>query len=258
MHAYRLTRYELSGSGPALVLIHGVGLDLSMWEAALPRLERHFTVLRYDLIGHGGSQPVGDPVQLADFVEQLRALLEHLDISRPHVLGFSLGGIVARGWAAARPERIARLVVLCSIAPRDDEQKRAIGRRLAQLEQGGVAATLDAAIARWFTPAFIRDHPDAIERTKATLRANEGPGYAAAYRFFATADGELERLEGTVRCPLLAIAAQDDPGSTPEMARRIAAGAELGRAHTVPGLRHMAVVEAPDAVLDPVIDFLVN
>lgn len=250
------TRHTTSGRGPALVLIHGVGLDLTMWDRALPLLEPHFTVIRYDLLGHGATAAAESQVGLPDFVGQLRGLLDRLDVVQPSVLGFSLGGIIARGWAAAYPQRIAKLVVLCSIAARSESQRRAIAARLDQLEQGGVGATLEAAIERWFTPAFIEQQPDVIQRTRATLLANKGPGYPAAYRFFATADKVIEGLGRGISCPTLAITAENDIGSTPEMAQRIAAEAKLGKAHVVPGLRHMAVVESPREVLAPVVEFL--
>ncbi len=250
------TRYAVSGAGPGLVLIHGVGLDHSMWAPALPRLERDFTVVRYDLAGHGATPAVGTSIGLEEFVEQLRELLDRLGMARPSVLGFSLGGIIARGWAAAHPERAEKLVVLCSIAPRSTSQREAIGGRLRQLETLGVGATVDAAIERWFTPAFIRSRPEVIAATRATLLGNVGPGYPAAYRFFATADEVIEGLGARIRCPLLAITAEQDVGSTPEMAARIAVASPLGRAHVVPGLRHMAIVESPDAVLDPILEFL--
>lgn len=250
------TRYSVSGAGPALVLIHGVGLARAMWEPALPRLEQRFTVIRYDLIGHGDTPAIGPSVTLHDFVEQLRALLDQLNVARAHILGFSLGGIVARGWAATYPHRTDRLVVLCSIAPRSAEQRQAIAGRLQQLEVHGVAGTIDAAIERWFTSAFIARRPDVIARTRAMLLAAQTPGYPAAYRFFATADDVIDGLEARIDCPLLAITAEDDVGSTPEMSARIAAQARFGRVHVVPALKHMAVVEAPCAVLDPIIRFL--
>ena len=250
------TRYTVSGQGPELVLIHGVGLDLTMWERALPILEPHYRVVRYDLVGHGGTPALREDIQLADFVEQLEVLLDHLGVRKPHVLGFSLGGIVARGWAAAHPARIAKLVVLCSIAPRTESQRRAITLRLQQLEQSGVGATIDAAIRRWFTPSFIEHNPEIIAGTRATLLANQGIGYPAAYRFFATADDVIDGLGRNIRCPTLAITAEDDIGSTPEMARRIAAETALGSSHVVPGLRHMAVVESPERTLAPLLAFL--
>ncbi len=250
------TRYTMSGRGPALVLIHGVGLDLTMWDAALPILEPRFTVIRYDLIGHGATPAAGSQVTFDDFVAQLADLVDRIPVARPNVLGFSLGGIVARGWAAAFPQRIAKLVVLCSIAPRDEAQRRAIAMRLDQLERDGVSATVDTAIERWFTASFIARRPQVIEQVRATLLANEGPGYPAAYRFFATADDVIAGLGRRISCPTLAITAENDVGSTPEMAERIAVETMHGTAHVVPGLRHMAVVESPEAVLTPVIAFL--
>lgn len=227
-----------------------------MWDPVVPLLESRFTVIRYDLLGHGATPAAGAPVTLDDFVAQLHELTDLVAVERPHVLGFSLGGIVARGFAAAHPDRIAKLVVLCSTAPRDPAQRAAIAARLDQLERDGVGATVDTAIARWFTPAFIAARPDEIAHTRATLLANVGPGYPAAYRFFATADDVIVDLGRRISCPTLAITAENDIGSTPAMAERIAAEIPHGSAHVVPGLRHMAVVESPDAVLTPVMAFL--
>lgn len=250
------TRYAVSGSGPVLVLIHGVGLDMTMWQRALPLLEPRFTVIRYDLVGHGKTPAIGERVALADFVGQLQALLVELGVTDASVLGFSLGGIVARGWAAAFPLQAAKLVVLCSIAPRSAAQREAIAGRLAQLDRDGPGGNVDTAIERWFTPAFIAREPAIIAQVRATVLANKGPGYPAAYRFFATADDVLEGLGGKISCPTLAITAENDIGSTPEMARRLALETKQGTAHIVPGLRHMAVVESPEAVLGPVLAFL--
>lgn len=250
------THCIVSGSGPALVLIHGVGLDLTMWAPALPLLEKRFTVVRYDLLGHGATPAIGTTVTLDDFVEQLRDVLDRNGIQRAHVLGFSLGGIVCRGWAAAYPDRTDRLVVLCSIMPRTPEQRAAIAGRLRQLEEGGSNATLDAAIARWYTQPFIAARPDVIDWTRGVLLANAGPGYPAAYRFFATSDDVIAPLGAKIRAPMLAITAENDVGSTPEMSVRMAAEVQNARSHVVPTLRHMAVVESPEAVLAPVIAFL--
>lgn len=250
------SRYRVSGRGPALLLIHGVGLAMTMWDSAAALLEPHYTVIRYDLIGHGRTPAGGATVSLSDFVGQVQDLLDHLAVERPSVLGFSLGGIVARGWAAAFPKRVDKLVVLCSIAPRSAPERQAIAARLQLLEQGGVAATVDAAIGRWFTPAFIQRRPEVVEQVRQTLLSNAGHGYPAAYRFFATADSVIDGIGRRISCPTLAITAEDDVGSTPEMARRIAGETRRGEVHVVPGLRHMAVVESPAAVLRPVLDFL--
>lgn len=256
MHPIVSTHVEVSGTGPALVLIHGVGLDLSMWARARPILEPHFTVICYDLIGHGKTPDIGPTVELSDFVRQLSDLLDRLGIDRAHVLGFSLGGIVARGFAASCAERVDRLVVLGSIMPRSVGQRAAIADRVRQLEQGGSQATLDAAIARWYTPSFADSDPGVIEWTREVLLANVGPGYPAAYRFFATADEIIKPLGASIRALMLAITAEHDVGSTPEMSQRMAAEVPYARCEIVPRLRHMAIVEDPAKTLAPILDFL--
>jgi len=253
-----VTRYDVSGSGPPLVLIHGVGLDRSTWSDALPWLEPHFRVIRYDLIGQGETPPGAQRLESHDFVAQLRDLLDHLGIERAHLIGFSLGGVIARAWAVQYPQRTDRLVILASIAPRDADQRRTVAARLEALEQGGVTATLGSALERWFTPAFAAQHPDVLERIRRVLIANDPAGYLAAFRFFATCDDILEELGPQIGCPTFVVTGENDTGSTTAMTFRIAAGIRGAQAFVLSGMRHMAVVESPELTLKPMIEFLVQ
>ena len=252
------TRYDVSGSGPPLVLIHGVGLDRTTWGEALPWLEPHFRVIRYDLIGQGETPAGAQRLESSDFVAQLRDLLDHLGVERAHLIGFSLGGVIARAWAAQYPQRIDRLVILASIAPRDADQQRTVAARLDALTQGGVTATLGSALERWFTPAFAAQRPDVLDRIRRVLVANDPVGYLAAFRFFATCDDILEGLGPQIRCPTFVVTGENDTGSTPAMTYRIATGIRGAQTFVVRGMRHMAVVESPQATLEPMIEFLVQ
>ncbi|MBL8584567.1 MAG: alpha/beta fold hydrolase, partial [Rhizobiaceae bacterium] len=104
--------YAVAGPerAPAVVLIHGLGLNQAVWQWMVPALADRFRVITYDLTGHGGSAaPQGQPV-LRDLSLQLASLLDHLGIDRAALVGFSLGGMVARRFAQDHPALVSALV----------------------------------------------------------------------------------------------------------------------------------------------------
>jgi len=216
------TRYRVDGAGHPLVLIHGVGMDLTMWDAQTAALGRHLTVIRYDMLGHGGSA-TRSHAKLRDFVDQLRRLLDHLSLDRVYLVGFSMGGMVAQAFAVHHPDRVARLVIMSAVYDRPLAARAAVEERVRQVEREGVGANLDAALKRWFTPAYAAAHPEALATVRRRFAANDPAGYLAAYRVFATGDVELVDSIRTIRCPTLVATGELDPNSTPAMAERMAA-----------------------------------
>ena len=102
--------YEVSGSGPPLVLIHGHGLDARMWDDQFAPFAEDYRVLRYDLRGFGKSALVGELPYTHE--EDLAALLDHLGFTRAAILGLSLGGRVAIDFALAYPVKTRALIVV--------------------------------------------------------------------------------------------------------------------------------------------------
>ena len=104
--------YEVTGTGDPVVLIHGLGSDLRVWDAQFPVIAQRYRVLRYDTRGHGKSAlPGSEPYAYAD---DLKALLDYCGMSRAHVVGQSVGGEIAIDYALAYPERVQSLVLVDS------------------------------------------------------------------------------------------------------------------------------------------------
>jgi pimeloyl-ACP methyl ester carboxylesterase len=101
--------YEMKGTGPALVLIHGGQLDSRMWDDQFDLLTKRFTVIRYDVRGYGGSF---QPDRLYSDADDLAALLDYLKAQKAHVVGLSLGGRVAVDFAVAYPKRVSSLTLV--------------------------------------------------------------------------------------------------------------------------------------------------
>ncbi|MEZ5925379.1 MAG: alpha/beta fold hydrolase [Hyphomicrobiaceae bacterium] len=250
------TDYTISGEGPWLVLVHGLGMRREMWAPLLPALERHYKVLTYDLGGHGLSPPPADPVTLRSFSEQLLGLMDDVGIARAPLVGFSLGGMIVRRLAMDHPEHASALVVIASPHGRTEAETAAVQTRVDQATAHGPAATIDAAIERWFNPAYRDAHPEAIALIRRAILANDPKVYPKIYQVLVDGEPEVSAGLAAIRLPLLVLTGDADPGNTVAMAQGMAAcvpGAEL---KVFGGLRHMGIWENPDTFTGAMLDFL--
>ncbi|UFJ40896.1 alpha/beta hydrolase [Brevibacillus humidisoli] len=240
------THYTEAGNGAPVIFIHGVGLDGTIWKQQVEALSKAYRVICYDMIGHGQSACPAGPYTLAQFVKQLEDLYEELELDQAHVVGFSMGGLVAQGFAALHPEKVSTLTIVSSVAKRTEEQRRAVLARVREVEQRGHQATIEAAIQRWFSPAYMAKHPQVIESIRHRLRANHPDAYLAAYRVFAAADEELYQQLPLISCPAWIVTGELDRGSTPEMAELMAKRIPKAEVTVLPGIRHMLPIEAAE------------
>lgn len=252
------TVYELSGpeEEPVVVLIHGLGLNRHIWQWHEPVLSPRYRVLHYDLFGHGDSGPPPAKASLSVFSAQLGDLLDALDVEGCAIVGFSLGGMINRRFALDCPERVRALGILNSPHERGPEAQKTVEARAAETASGGPAATLDTTIERWFTPEFRAGRPEVIALVRQWLLANDPVIYTQCRQVLACGVTELIRPDPPVTQPTLVMTAENDSGSTPAMARTIAAEIPGAQTIIVPHLRHMALVEEPSQFTEPLLRFL--
>ncbi len=252
------TVYEVSGpaAAPAVVLIHGLGLNRRIWQGHLPALTARYRVVTYDLFGHGESAPPPAVPSLALFSAQLCDLLDALGIARAAIVGFSLGGMINRRFALDHPARVSALAILNSPHERTPEAQRLVEERAAQVAGGGSDATIETALERWFTPEFRAARPDVLAQVRQWRKSNDPASYPQCCQVLAKGVTELIRPDPPIAAPSLVMTGEKDSGSTPAMARAIAA--EIPGAHCIvlPRLQHMGLVEEPSLFTDPLLEFL--
>ena len=250
------TAWEIEGSGPAVALVHGFGLNRGMWQWQLPALTPYFRVLTYDLLGHGESaSPEGTP-DLAMFSGQLLGLLDRCGIERAAVVGFSLGGMIARRFALDYPDRLSALAILHSAHDRTPAERAAVRERVRHTRAHGPSANVGSALERWFTPAFRTRAPERIELVRRWITSNDPDSFSRIYPVLAEGDVEIARGLERIACPALVMTGEDDPGNTPAMSRAMAGLIPGARLVILPGLRHMALAESPPAINEPLSSFL--
>ncbi|MEM7405327.1 MAG: alpha/beta fold hydrolase [Pseudomonadota bacterium] len=207
---------------PTVVLLHGVGLDLDMWDAQAEALTQSHRVLRYDMLGHGRTPPLERRSTLRDYCDQLGRLLKFRDVSRAILVGFSMGGVITQRFAADRPEVLAGVVMMSTVYRRTEDELRGVRERLRVTEEDGPGGIVELAVERWLPSQFQSANPDAVEWLKHKLGANHRHGYTDAYRVFVEADAEVGDALRQVRCPSMVITGGADVGSTPAIAQRMA------------------------------------
>ncbi|QDG90264.1 alpha/beta fold hydrolase [Pseudarthrobacter sp. NIBRBAC000502770] len=233
-----------------VALIHGVGLDGSMWEPLREYLEPEYDVQVLELLGHGQRPPARDGITLAELAADVAGRLE----PNTHLVGFSLGALVAQHVARFRPDLVASLVSVASVCDRTSQEHAAVMVRLASAASD-FPATVEASIERWYpeesaVPAAL------IDATREVLQRNDPKSFLACYRVFATADAEIAPELPDISVPSHAVTGELDPGSTPEMSARLAAAIPGCTYSIIPAARHMMPVERPQELAHTLTAFI--
>ena len=237
---------------PVAVLSNSLGSTYEMWDAQADALAERFRVVRYDTRGHGRSPVPPGPYDIDDLTADLVALLDRLDVERAHVVGLSLGGMTAMRLAAQHPERVDRLVLLCTGARL--EPASGWTDRAATVRAHGTAAVAPAVVARWFTPGFLDANPAVRKASEQMVADTPAEGYAGCCEVIGAMD--LRRDLPRVAAPTLAIAGADDPATPPPHLAAIASTVADGRLLVVPEAAHLANAQQPGTITPAIIDHL--
>lgn len=244
--------YQTDGQGAPVLLLHPVGLDLTWWKPQVEALRSEFQVVQMDFRGHGKSTVVPPPYTLADFAADAHGLLSGLRIGPAHVIGLSLGGMVAQVLALEYPKDVRSLVLSNTLCTLPAEARQAIRGRGEAAEQGGMAAVAQSTIERWFTPGFLNS--PLVARCRQHLLAQDVGAWAATWR--AIADIETLPRLSEIHVPSLVMTGDADV-STPIAAARVIANAIPGAVLKVmAGAPHMAPYERPELFNPLVLEFL--
>jgi 3-oxoadipate enol-lactonase / 4-carboxymuconolactone decarboxylase len=229
---------------PVVLMAGSLGSTLEMWDPQVAALSARFRVVRFDARGHGRSPAPPGPYVIDDLVDDAVALLDRLGVARAHVVGLSLGAMTAMRLAAREPNRVDRLVLLCTSAKFASPEPWAERARTVRSE--GTAAITDAVVARWFTPELAAHSPALVQRMREMVASTSAEGYASCCDAIRAMD--LRADLGSITAPVLAIAGADDPATPPEHLAAIVDAVPGARLLVLPQAAHLANVEQAVAV----------
>jgi len=252
--------YEKSGSGPALVLVHGGGLDLISWEDMVPLLEPAYTVYRFDMRGFGQTKRLDDtPLSMEAWALDLASFLDELDIVKPSLVGWSLGGAVCCEFASRFPELPRSITLIGSPGPFMTAPDRSgFDRREAMIREGRTAdevidATFDFTKSA-FSPHSIAHNPRSVERIRAGLKRNFSINYAEMVDALRSRDMSKEKLQ-RITCPALIIVGQEDSRTPISMSEDLNKFIPRSYMKLLENCGHYYGYEQPKACANIVIDF---
>jgi 3-oxoadipate enol-lactonase len=238
---------------PVLVLSNSLGTTSAMWDPQAEALAERFRLVRYDTRGHGESPTPPGPYSIDDVGGDVVALLDELGIERAHFAGLSLGGMTGMWLAGHAPERVDRLVLLCTSARMGPAQTWA--DRAATVREQGTGAIVEATLERWLTDGFRADHPNTVKRIRAMFESIDDEGYANCCAIIEHMD--LTPDLGSIAAPTLVIGGAQDPSTPPaEHAEAIAAAIGGARLEVLDPGAHLLNIERPEDVTRLISDHL--
>ena len=247
--------YERCGHGEPVLLIHGLGSSTEDWELQVEALRRDFTVVTYDVRGHGKTGKPAGTYSVAQFAADAALLIEHLDLAPAHIMGLSMGGMIAFQLATDRPELVRSIIIVNSgpeMVLRSWKEKVAILQRKVIVRLMGMSkmgeilagrllpAPEHAALRETFVERWGRNDPGAYLRALSAL-----VGWSVMAKLPA------------ITCPVLVVTADQD--YTPvEWKRAYTATMPDASLVVIPNSRHMMPVETPAEFHDAILPFLAS
>jgi len=243
-------RSDGARSLPALVLGNSLGTDFSLWDPVLPRLMRHFRVIRFDMRGHGASDAPHGAYTMAQLTDDLVAVIQAAELESFHYCGVSLGGMVGMAYAQRPDHRLDKLVLSNTAV---QFPANVWNSRIDSVQHGGMASIAQAVLARFFTPGFLTLNSLSVERVKETLLCMQPHGYCGGCA--AIRDMHIAHNLAAINAPTLVLTCAEDHSTPPERGLEIAAAIPTAMVVTLPAA-HIPMVEIPLQWSDAVIAFL--
>lgn len=246
--------FSVEGEGPALFMIHGIGASRHSWDGLIRHLRGEFRCISYDLRGHGRSPVPRPPYTLEDLVADLEALRAELGIAKAHFVGHSLGGMIGPAYALAYPDRVLSLGLYSTAAGRTADDSAKVKGVVQAMRDRGIAPVLETLKDRWFTPEFAQRCPDVIERRMKQVIDCDPDVFLSVFDIYAGT--EMAPWLHEVRVPCQVLTGENDGGCNPRLNQFIASELPDSELVILPHLRHAILLEAPDQVAVPVLDYL--
>jgi len=235
-----------------VVLIHGVGLSHKIWEPQINSFNN--TVLAYDILGHGNTPLTKSQISFDDFSLQLLNLIDELKFEKIHLVGFSIGSLIARNFASNYNNRLESLILLCSVFKRSKEQQQIVNDRFELSKKS--RSLSKQALKRWFTDNYINNNPNIYKKICSMLEENDMENFLKVYDLFVKHQ-DNEKFEN-IKTKTLIITGENDVGSTPEMSKNLSKKIANSKVKIVSNGKHLCSIECADDVNNAIREHIEN
>ena len=235
-----------------IVLIHGVGLNHKIWEPQINSFNN--TVLVYDILGHGNTPLTKSKISFDDFSSQLLNLIDELKFHKIHLVGFSIGSLIARNFATKYDSRLESLTLLCSVFQRSNEQQKVVNDRFKLSKKS--RSLSKQALKRWFTDDYINKNPKIYKKISSILEENNPENFLKVYELFVT--HKDDEIFENIKTKTLIMTGENDIGSTPEMSKNLSKIIANSKVKIVSNGKHLCSIECADDVNNAIKEHINN
>ena len=249
-------RLHVADDGPRdgfpVVFSNSLGTDLRLWDQMLPLLPDGLRLIRYDKRGHGLSDCPLAPYHMGDLVKDAAGVMETFGVNNALFVGLSIGGIIAQGLAAERPDLVRAIVLADTAAKIGTLQMWA--DRVTAVRAGGIEALEAATMERWFSKDFLKNRQIDLAAWRHMLCRTPAEGYVGC----SQAISETDLIESTSRLslPTLAIVGYQDGATPPDLVRETANLIPGSRFEIIQGAGHLPCVEHPKEMARLITNFM--
>lgn len=233
---------------PAFVLLNSIGTDMDLWEAVLPHLRSNFSILRIDTRGHGASTAEAGDFTMAQLAQDVLTVANEAGLDRFSLAGVSLGGMIGMELALLAPDRLEKLIPICTSATMDSASWN---DRIAKVRDQGMAAIADLAMGRFLSDFAAPAIYETVRRQLLTMSAEGYAGCGAAIR-----DMDLANRISGITCPVQVVSGTRDTSTPFEGHGDFLLAQIAGAAHVTLEAAHLAPLEAPEALAGALTSFL--
>lgn len=237
-----------TGRGPAVVLLHGLGLDGRMWDGLVPHLvEADFEAVAVDARGHGRSAVADREVTIDELTADVERWLDAEGMRRPHLVGFSMGGMIAMRIAAAG-RSLASLTLVSTSGEAEPPDRRAEYEKLLDDFRGKPMTDTgaDLFLAYLFAPDWLEAHPEVRARYARIAKENDHVGVYRASIAVVRRSSVMDRM-ARIAAPTLVVAGTADISASRKGMVRLADAIPGARLFELAGAAHLLNEERPDA-----------
>ena len=239
-----------------LVFIHGVGLDHQMWNPQINNLNE-FSTITYDLLGHGKTPCKKEKLTLNDFSNQLVEILEHLQINKINLIGFSLGSLIALDFTSNYEDKINKLILIGTNYKRSNQERSLVLDRYNQAKLNKPISK--QALKRWFSDDYLEKNPKTYELFINILnkQPEDHKNFLKAYDLFANHKDNVQAIQKNI-VKTLVMTGSDDPGSTPTMSKELVKDLVNSSYIEIKNGKHLCSIECADDVNINIRNFINN
>ena len=226
-----------------IVFIHGVGLNHEIWQPQLNYFKNN-TTISYDILGHGKTPLKKSNISFDDFSKQLINLLDELNFDSVHLIGFSIGSLIARNFAVKYNDRLKSLTLLGSIYKRSEEQQKIVNDRFNLAKKN--LKLSKQALKRWFTDKYLERNPDTYKKISSILEKNNIENFLKIYALFVFHKNN-ENFDN-IKANTLVMTGENDIGSTVDMSKKLCEVISNSQLKIIKNGKHLCSIEYSDDV----------